>query len=191
MSHALGVLQAAPAPEQGTALFGLVLLAAASGGLWIWRRLRGQRGFGAHEVLLTLVIATLMSSAAFWWTDVLPRLGGERLIDFSREPDPLGAERAFISFLEEVDRTLPDGEGVVLVNCRTGVVTDQANYILYPRLVVLRPLSMLLLGDPRELLSDERQLQLRSTGAQWILDLEPRVWRRGAADALIPLDGLR
>jgi hypothetical protein len=179
-----------PSPDGGTLLFATVLLVAAVGSLWTWRRLRGAQDFGWRELLQGMVIASLLSSAVFWVTDVLPRLT-ERTLDFSREADPSGARHPFIGFLEEVDRTLPEDAGVVLVNCQSGQMSDRANYILYPRRVVVRPLSMAPMGDPRRQLSALRVSEIRAAGGDWILDLDPEVWPQGAAGALIPLEDPR
>lgn len=176
--------------DLGSALFAVTWVVVALGVLWAWRRMTGAQGFGARPMLIGLVIASFLSSAVFWVTDVLPRLS-ERTPAFSREADPSGGSHAFIEFLKEVDAALPAEAGVVLVNCKTGQVTDQANYILYPRRVVLRPLSMVPMGDPRLQLSDMGVAELRAAGADWVLDLEPRTWRKGAAQALIPLEAPR
>ena len=192
MSRAFETLgeQAPALMDPGSALFGVTLLGVALAGLWLWRRLRGERGFGAREVLFGLVIATFLNSGSFWVRKVLPRLT-HTSVAFSRELDPSGQQHAFARFLADVDAAMPEGDGVVLVNCKGGVVADQTNYMLYPRRVVLRWLSMLPMGDPRELLTDERATELRAVGASWVLDLDPAVWPQGVAAALIPLEAGR
>jgi hypothetical protein len=177
-----------PTADGDPLLLGAVLLPAGLAGVWLWRRVTGLPGFGFRDVAVGLVAASLMHGAAFWLVDVLPRLDS-RSVDFSREPDPSGEVDEFILFLEDVDAALPEGESILLVNCRTAVVTDQANYILYPRRVMVRPFSVLQLGDPREEKNDERAAQLRAIGADWVLNLDPRVWRQGAAAALTSLHG--
>lgn len=174
-------------PDLATALHAFVAVACALVLLWIWKRWKRPVWTGWRVAILTLVAASFIEGGVFLCSNLLHQLF-EEPGNMARERPAFLPESRFEGLLREAADHLPEKTGIMIINCMEMRQADLANYFLYPRKILMRRFSFTAQENPRKLLTEEIREQLRSLGAQWILDLSPRALKKGLNEALIRLD---
>lgn len=175
-------------PDWETLLYAFAAFFIALVLISAWKLRKKERELNYRTLFAALAVASFIGAGLFLVNDLVPHLSEEHP-SFTREPFGEVKPASFEAFVRELDRRIPEGDGLMLINCdpRSNRRADTINYFLYPRRVIFRRQSLLPVEDPAAFLNGDILDFIRSEGAAWLLDMRPEKIKAGAGAALIPL----